>query len=124
MKNDTTFKIEQDKLLDLMNKKQFEEADKLVTRMLSNYNKLDYDLLLKRARIRQCQIKYEDAIPDAYLALNILPHRKDAYHVLSDLLMALNDHEQALKLLSVLKTSCDKDSTILPQYEMIKSNIS
>lgn len=52
MKNDTTFKIEQDKLHDLMNKKEFDDADKLVTRMLLNYNKLDYDLLLKRARIR------------------------------------------------------------------------
>ena len=112
MKNDTTFKIEQDKLYDLMNKKQFEEADKLVTRMLGNYNKLDYDLLLKRARIRQCQMKYEDAIPDANLAMNIIPNRKDAYHVLSDFLMALNDHEQALKLLSILKNNSERNSIV------------
>jgi len=37
-----------------MNNKEFDEADKLVSRMLDQYNKLDYDLLLKRARIRQC----------------------------------------------------------------------
>ena len=52
-------------------------------------------------------MRYEDAIPAANLAVNIIPHRKDAYHVLSDFLMALNDHEQALKLLSILKTDCD-----------------
>lgn len=54
MKSDTTFQIELDKLQGLMNKKEFDEADKLVSRMLDQYNKLDYDLLLKRARIRQC----------------------------------------------------------------------
>ena len=70
--------------------------------MLETYNKLDYDLLLKRARIRQCQMKYEDAIPDANMAHNILPHRLDAYYVLSDFLMAVNEHEKAIKLLEVL----------------------
>jgi len=103
MKSDITFKIELDKLQDLMSQKKFEDADKLVSRMLENYNKLDYDLLLKRARIRQCQMKYEDAIPDANLAHNLLPQNIDAYLVLSDFLMALNQHEQALKLLSILK---------------------
>ena len=56
-----------------MTANNFEEADKLVTRMLENYNRLDYDLLLKRARIRQCQMKYENAILDANLAHNIQP---------------------------------------------------
>ena len=56
-----------------MTAKDFDAADKLVTRMLDQYNRLDYELLLKRARIRQCQMKYEDAIPDANLAQNILP---------------------------------------------------
>ena len=68
MKNDATFEIELEKLLGLMNQKNFEEADTLVSRMLDQYNRLDYDLLLKRARIRQCQMKYEDAILDANLA--------------------------------------------------------
>ena len=54
MKSDTTFQIELDKLQGQMNNKEFDEADNLVSRMLDQYNKLDYDLLLKRARIRQC----------------------------------------------------------------------
>ena len=93
MKSDTTFQIELDKLQGQMNNKEFDEADKLVSRMLDQYNKLDYDLLLKRARIRQCQMKYEDAILDANLAHNIMPHKVEAYHVLSDFLIAMNDHQ-------------------------------
>ena len=93
MKSDTTFQIELDKLQGLMNKKEFDEADKLVSRMLDQYNKLDYDLLLKRARIRQCQMKYEEAILDANLAHNIMPQKVEAYHVLSDFLIAMNDHQ-------------------------------
>lgn len=38
-------------------------------------------------------MKYEDAILDANLAHNILPQRVEAYHVLSDFLIALNDHQ-------------------------------
>jgi hypothetical protein len=92
MKTDTTYQIELDKLQDFMNHQNFDEADKLVTRMLEQYNKLDYELLLKRARIRQCLFKYEDAVLDANLAQNILPQRMDAYYVLSDFFIALNDH--------------------------------
>lgn len=47
-------------------------------------------------------MKYEDALPDANMAHNILPHRLDAYYVLSDFLMAVNEHEKAIKLLEVL----------------------
>ena len=124
MKNDTTFQIECDKLKDLMTANNFEEADKLVTRMLENYNRLDYDLLLKRARIRQCQMKYENAILDANLAHNIQPQRLDAYFVLADFLMALNEHEQALKILEILKTEEPSNPMIKSQYEMIKQNLS
>ena len=107
-----------------MNNTEFDEADKLVTRMLDQYNRLDYDLLLKRARIRQCQMKYEDAILDANLAHNILPQRVEAYHVLSDFLIALNDHQQALKLLEILKKiEGDSNPQVQSQYEMIKQNI-
>jgi hypothetical protein len=52
MKNDTTFNIELDKLQELMNSKKFDEAETLVSKMLMQYNQLDYDLLLKRARIK------------------------------------------------------------------------
>lgn len=106
-----------------MNNASFDEADALVTRMLDQYNRLDYDLLLKRARIRQCQMKYEDAILDANLAHNILPQRVEAYHVLSEFLIALNDHQQALKLLEILNKMEDNPS-VTSQYEMIKQNLS
>ena len=106
-----------------MTNKDFESADALVTRMLEQYNRLDYELLLKRARIRQCQMKYEDAIPDANLAHNILPQRLDAYYVLSDFLVALNEHEKALKLLEILNKSA-QDPMIKSQYEMIKQTVS
>ena len=96
MKNDTTFQIELDKVQELMGKKSFEEADQLASRMLTQYNKFDYDLLLKRARIKQCLMKYEEALLDATLAHNILPQRMEAYNVLSDFLVALNDHKTAL----------------------------
>jgi tetratricopeptide (TPR) repeat protein len=105
-----------------MTAKDFEAADTLVTRMLDQYNRLDYELLLKRARIRQCQMKYEDAIPDANLAHNILPQKLDAYFVLSDFLMALNEHEKALKLLEILHKNSD-DPIIKSQYEMIKQTV-
>ena len=52
MKNETTFQIEQTKLQSLFQERQFDEADALATRMLTSYNKFDYELLLKRARIR------------------------------------------------------------------------
>ena len=52
MKNEVTFQIELKSLTQLMQDKNFEEADGLCSRMLSDYNVFDYDLLLKRARIR------------------------------------------------------------------------
>ena len=52
MKSNSTFQIELNKLHDLMAQNDFEQADKYVTRMLESYNRLDYDLLLKKARIR------------------------------------------------------------------------
>ena len=65
-------------------------AESLATRMLKAYDALDYDLLLKRARTRQCLMRYEDAVIDANLAQNIQPQRLDAYQVLADLLVAMN----------------------------------
>jgi len=73
MKNDTTFQIELQKVQIQLNDSKFEDAEALVTRMLQTYNSLDYELLLKRSRIRQCQMKYEEALLDANLAHNILP---------------------------------------------------
>lgn len=70
--------------------------------MLNDYNKLDYELLLKRARIRQFQMKYEEATLDANLALQVLPQRVEAYYMLSDFFVAQNNYAEALKFLEIL----------------------
>ena len=93
MKSDTTFTIEHEKLNELINQKKFQEAEELISRMLNQYNRYDYDLILKRARIRQCQMKYEEAVLDANMAQNIMPQRKEAYYALCDFLVTLNDHQ-------------------------------
>ena len=56
--------------------------------MLRDYNAFDYNLLLQRARIRQCLMKYDDALADANVALQAQPCRLEAYHQLSDCLIA------------------------------------
>jgi hypothetical protein len=71
MKNEVTFKIEQKSLAQMIQDQRFEEADALCTRMLNDYNQYDYDLLLKRARIRQCLMKYEEATLDANFAMHV-----------------------------------------------------
>ena len=79
MKNETTFGIEQAKLHQLYSQRQFNEAEQLASRMLQDYNRFDYELLLKRASIRQCLMKYEEALVDANLALQVVPTRIEAY---------------------------------------------
>jgi hypothetical protein len=54
----------------LYTQRSFDTADQLATRMLKDYNVFDYELLLKRAGIRQCLMRYEDALVDASLALS------------------------------------------------------
>lgn len=88
--------------------------------MLKAYDALDYDLLLKRARTRQCLMRYEDAVIDANLAQNIQPQRLDAYQVLSDLLVAMNEPRQAIKMLEVLS---NHDGSARMQYEQIKQKL-
>lgn len=70
--------------------------------MLTDYNQYDYELLLKRARIRQCLMKYEEAALDANFAMHITPHRIEAYQALAEFLIALNNYPEALKLLDIL----------------------
>ena len=120
MKNEVTFQIEHKQLSKLISDKQFEEADEVCTKMLTNYNKLDYELLLKRARIRQCLMKYEEAALDARLALHVLPQRIDAYYVLSDFLVALGNYGEALKILEILHSHDPNDALIRGQYEQIR----
>ena len=71
MKNETTFQIELEKLQRLYQARQFEQGEQLATHMLASYNPFDYALLLQRARIRQCLMKYDEALADANLALQI-----------------------------------------------------
>ena len=70
MKNDATFEVEFQNLQQLYTQRSFDTADQLATRMLKDYNVFDYELLLKRAGIRQWLMRYEDALVDASLALS------------------------------------------------------
>ena len=70
--------------------------------MLTDYNQYDYELLLKRSRIRQCLMKYEAAALDANFALHCQPHRIEAFKALAEFLIALNNYPEALKLLEIL----------------------
>jgi len=72
----------------LFTKRSFDKAEILATRMLKDYNQFDYELLLKRARIRQCLMRYEEALVDANLALSNCPERSEAYFIVSDCLIA------------------------------------
>ena len=105
MKNETTFKIELDQLQNLYKNRKFEDGEQLATRMLKNYNSFDYELLLQRARIRQCLMKYEEALADANVALQVQPSKIDAYNLLSDCLIATKRFPEAVKLLQILSTS-------------------
>lgn len=67
-------------------------------------------------------MKYEEAMMDANLAQNIAPQRTEAYHALSDFLIALNEHEKALKVLSIINTP-DADSMIKNMFEMISKKL-
>ena len=69
MKNETTYRIEIEKLQSLFQLRKFEEGESLASRMLNDYNHFDCELLLLRARIRQCLMKYEEAMADANFAL-------------------------------------------------------
>ena len=60
-------------------------------------------------------MKYEEAIMDANLAHNVCPDRIEAYQALSDFLIAVNEHDKALKVLSVINT----DEKTKPMFEMI-----
>ena len=53
MKNQETLAIEMKTLNDLYENENLEEADKVATRMLTDYNSFDYELLITRASIRK-----------------------------------------------------------------------
>ena len=88
--------------------------------MLQDYNQYDYELLLKRARIRQCLMKYEEAALDANFAMHVQPHRLEAYQALSEFFIALNNYPEALKLLEILHFQNPEDTSIRSQYKQIR----
>lgn len=90
-----------------MQDQKFDEADHLCSRMLTDYSQYDYDLLLKRARIRQCLMNYEGAAVDANFAMHVSPHRLEAYKALAEFQVALNNYPEALKILEVLNHCYD-----------------
>lgn len=94
--------MEADKLHLYYTSRKFVEAEQLASQMLASYNRFDYELLLKRARIRQCLDLYDEAVLDAKFALQINPTRLEAFHILSDCLIATQNYEEAGKLLVIL----------------------
>lgn len=120
MKNNTTFEHEYDNLHQLFTKRLFDEAEVLATRMLSDYNKFDYELLLKRARIRQCLMRYDEALVDAGLALSNCPERSEAYFIVSDCLIATQKLSEAMKLLEVINKREPNSQIIKSQYDMLR----
>ena len=87
--------------------------------MLQDYNKFDYELLLKRASIRQCLMKYEEALVDANLALQVVPTRIEAYQQLADCLIATQRFPEAAKLLKILSKKDESNTTLKSQYDML-----
>ena len=105
MKNEVTFQIEMKNLQDLISEKKFEQSEQLISRMLKDYNPVDHELLLKRSRLRQIQIRYEEASNDASVALNVLPQRLENYQALADMLIGSDRYQEALVVLEILSNA-------------------
>ena len=65
-------------------------------------------------------MKYEDALADANLALQVQPSRLEAYHLLSDCLIATQRFPEAVKLLQILSRCDPSNATLASQYEMLR----
>ena len=85
-----------------MREQKYDQAEELVNKMMTNYSQYDYNLIMKRARIKQIKMKYEDAIEDANLALFVDPLRFEAYEALYDFCIAENKQEMVFKVLKNL----------------------
>jgi hypothetical protein len=82
-------------LQSLFTQRLFEDAETLATDLLNSFNAFDYELLLKRAKIRQCLMKYDEALVDAIVALNSHPDRNESYQIVTDCLIAVQKMEEA-----------------------------
>ena len=120
MKNQETLQIEMMTLNSLIDCQKHDEADTVVTRMLSDYNPFDYELLTKRAILRQSQGKDQEAIKDAHIALGILPQRLEAYEILFKSYHKLNKVKETFKILEILKTAKRDDEDLKNLYDDLK----
>jgi tetratricopeptide (TPR) repeat protein len=64
-------------------------------------------------------MKYEEALLDANLAIKIVPDCLDAYHLLSDCLIATSKYTEATKILNLLATNDPTNKSLQSHYKMI-----
>ena len=64
-------------------------------------------------------MKYEEALLDANLALKIVPDCLDAYHLVSDCLIATSKYTEAAKILNLLLCNDPNNSGLHQQIKMI-----
>ena len=123
MKNELTFEIEKRNLQGLFSERNFELAEQLASRMLKDYNQFDYELLLKRASIKQCLMKYDEAMQDASLALQLVPDAPDAYRQLSDCLIATQRFSEARNVIKHLLLKEPENAQVRQQLAMLGNQI-
>ena len=64
-------------------------------------------------------MKYDDALLDANLALQVVPTKHDAYQQLADCLIATQKSPEAVKLLDILSKRDESNKTLKNQYETL-----
>ena len=64
-------------------------------------------------------MKYEEAVVDANLALQVVPTRIEAYQQLADCLIATQRFPEAAKLLKILSKKDESNTTLKSQYDML-----
>ena len=67
-------------------------------------------------------MRYEEALLDANLALKIVPDCLDAYHLLSDCLIATSKFSEAAKILNIMAKNNPEDAGLQRKYEMISQS--
>ena len=69
-------------------------------------------------------MKYEEALADANLALQVEPFKLEAYSILSDCLIATQKFPEAVKILGILSKSDASNQTLQSQYETLLAQTS
>ena len=65
-------------------------------------------------------MKYEDALADANVALQVEPYKLEAYSILSDCLIATEKFSEAVKVLEILINSDPSNQNLQSQYQALK----